>query len=132
MNNLICEYIGDDQVKLTHSLSGTNIRTDLPPDNKGKGRTFSPTDLLVSSLGACILSTMAIVAKRENKEITGTEISLVKHMADNPRRIAKIDGTLKFPKSFSTEERDKFLHYINACPVHHSLNPSIVIDIKPL
>ena len=132
MNNIIAEYIGDDQVKLTHTLSGTNINTDLPPDNKGKGRTFSPTDLLVSSLGSCILLTMVLAAKRDNKEVTGISITLLKHMSDNPRRISLIDGTITFPPNFSNEEREKYMHYIKACPVHHSLNPSLVIDIKPV
>ena len=53
-------YAGDDQVELTHGLSGTKLLTDLPPDNGGKGRTFSPTDLAAASVAPNALIDVAL------------------------------------------------------------------------
>ena len=55
-------YLGDLRTKATHLQSGNELITDAPLDNQGKGEAFSPTDLLVTSFGSCMLTIIGIAA----------------------------------------------------------------------
>ena len=96
MNNFEVKYQGDLRTKITHLDSGSVINTDAPKDNHGLGKTFSPTDLLCSSLASCILTIMAIAVEKKGIVILGATAIVKKTMTNNPRRIAKIDIDLTF------------------------------------
>src|SRR4051794_18286097 len=100
-------YIGELRTEATHLQSGTKIITDAPTDNQGKGEAFSPTDLLAASLTSCMLTTMAIKAKIANIDIDidNTLCSTTKIMAANPRRVAEIVISFKFPKQYNEKEQ---------------------------
>ena len=53
-------YTGELRTTCTHVASGNQILTDAPLDNKGKGEFFSPTDLVATALGSCVLTIMGI------------------------------------------------------------------------
>lgn len=127
---LISKYLGDDKVEIIHTPTGEKIITDLPPDNGGKGRKFSPTDLVAAALSSCILTIMGVSAKKDKIELEGTEIEIEKEMAANPRRIAKFTGKIRFPKHISQEQRKKLMTVLKTCPVTKSLHPNIILDIK--
>jgi len=122
-------YAGDDQVELTHGLSGSKIVTDLPPDNGGRGRTFSPTDLAAASVASCVLSIMAKLAAREGIKFEGASIEIEKHMQEGPRRIAALTGTVKLPAGITALQREKLAACIKACPVSRSLHPDIKLEL---
>ena len=71
-------YLGDLRTEATHVLSGNKIITDAPPDNKGKGEAFSPTDLLATALGSCMITIMGIAAREHGFNIDGTQANIVK------------------------------------------------------
>jgi putative redox protein len=123
-------YAGDDQVELTHGLSGSKMLTDLPPDNGGRGRTFSPTDLAAASVASCVLSIMAKLAARESIKFEGASIEIEKHMQENPRRIARLTGVITLPPGLEPKQREKFLACVKACPVTRSLNPDIALEFE--
>ncbi len=125
-------YAGDDQVELTHGLSGSRLLTDLPPDNGGRGRTFSPTDLAAASVASCVLSIMAKVAAREGIKFEGAAIELEKTMAEGPRRIAALTGTVRLPAGLTAAQRDKLMACVKACPVSRSLHPDLKLELKCL
>ncbi|HXS37502.1 MAG TPA: OsmC family protein, partial [Flavipsychrobacter sp.] len=91
-------YQGGLRTLCTHIQSGSTIETDAPTDNRGKGERFSPTDLVATALGTCIVTTMGIKANDHNINIDGTECEVEKIMASNPRRIAEVKVNIKFPK----------------------------------
>ena len=62
MTKIKCFYLGDLKCEAKHLKSGNKIKTDAPLDHCGKGENFSPTDLLATSLGTCLLTIMAIKA----------------------------------------------------------------------
>ncbi|HNT97205.1 MAG TPA: OsmC family protein [Elusimicrobiales bacterium] len=126
------EYIGDEQVRLTHGPTGAVIVTDLPPDNGGKGRMFSPTDLFASSLASCVLTIMAKVAARENIPFEGSSIDIVKEMTEAPRRVARFAARVKLPAGLAAPQREKLLACVKACPVHRSLHPDIKVEFSEL
>ncbi len=118
-------YIGDGRVESTHGPTNSKIVTDLPPDNGGKGRLFSPTDLFATSLSSCILTIMAKFAEKNNIDITGGTIEIEKIMLDNPRRIGKLLATITFPDHVDEKNKNKLKACINACPIHRSIHPKI-------
>ena len=126
---ITCNYTGDNQTELVHGPTGARITTDLPPDNGGKGRTFSPTDLFAASLASCALTIMAKLAQREGADFSGAAIEVEKVMAtEPPRRVAEFRLRVKLPQGIAPEKREKYLAGIKACPVHMSLHPDIKVS----
>ncbi len=124
------EYLGEFQTQMEHLDSGDKYKTDLPKDNGGQGRTFSPTDLLAGALSSCVLTIMGKVADRDGVDLKGTVIELEKHMQDKPRRVSKIEGKILFPEQLSDKYRAKYLKFINSCPVGQSLHPDIEVNFS--
>jgi uncharacterized OsmC-like protein len=124
-------YKGDLRCECTHLQSGTQIETDAPTDNRGKGERFSPTDTLCVALATCIVTTMALKANDMNINLAGTKIDVTKHMIADPRRIGKIDIVLHFDSILHLEEKDKTIlkRVGDNCPVAKSLHPDLEIDI---
>src|SRR5512133_1301131 len=83
-------YKGDLRTEMTHVRSGSVIITDAPPDNKGKGEYFSPTDLVASALGSCIFTIMGIAAREHGFSIDGSTCAITKIMTEKPRKIGEI------------------------------------------
>src|ERR1700712_2019182 len=94
-------YVGGFRTNNTHLQSGTQIITDAPTDNQGKGEAFSPTDLLATSLGTCMLTTMAIRTAEDGIDMDGATCEITKVMAANPRRVSQIEVSIKFPKEYT-------------------------------
>ncbi len=116
-------------MKMSHQLSGTTVLTDPPLDNGGQGLSFSPTDLVATALGACMMSVMAIHAKKQQTSLEGMACHVEKHMsADLPRRIIRLDVLIMLPRHLSMTQRQELETIANNCPVIHSLHPGV--DIK--
>ncbi len=122
-------YLGDLHCEITHGPSQTKISTDAPKDNMGRGEAFSPTDLVGVALGSCIVTTMAIVAKRDEVPFIGATYHVTKEMNNNPRTIAKLSVLLKLPKATPPEYRKKLEHIAMTCPVHRSLANNVEMPI---
>ncbi|MCL2347798.1 MAG: OsmC family protein [Planctomycetaceae bacterium] len=129
MTKISCMYNGDGLNLLKHPDNGVEIQTDLPPDNGGKGRYFSPTDLFASSLAACAVTIMGKMAETRGKSIAGTKVDIEKVMAADPRRVAKISLKFTFPASVDETDKQKYLASIHACPVHNSLGKDVEVEI---
>jgi putative redox protein len=127
-------YEGNLRCEATHLQSGTVIETDAPTDNRGKGERFSPTDTICVGLATCVMTTMALKATDMGIELKGTQIELTKHMKNDPRRIAQIDVTLKFPETLKLEEKDKVIlqRIGDNCPVAKSLSSEVKQNIQYL
>jgi putative redox protein len=127
MTTIISTYQGSLHCEAIHEPSGSTLATDAPKDNHGKGETFSPTDLMATALGTCILTLMGITARKLGINIEGAASRVEKTMsATPPRRIAKLTTTITMPAGNYTEEQKKALiHAANTCPVHQSLHPEI-------
>jgi len=119
-------YKGNLRTKATHVKSGNEIISDAPVDNHGKGEAFSPTDLLATSLGSCMLTTIGIAAKTHGFNIDGTTASVIKIMASNPRRVSGVEVSLDFPE-ISYDDHTKMIIEKAAltCPVALSLHPDL-------
>ena len=123
-------YLGDLRTSAIHLQSGTEILSDAPLDNNGKGAAFSPTDMLATSLGSCMMTIMAIKAKDMNVDLTGSTVGVVKAMQTEPRRIGKIGIEMNMNASVSDKEKIILERVAINCPVHLSLNPAIEKEIR--
>ncbi len=124
-------YLGDLRTENEHLQSGNKILTDAPTDNQGKGEYFSPTDLLATALGNCIMTIMGIKARDNGIDIKGTEIEVTKIMASDPRRVAEVVVEFTFPKKNYTEEEKKLVESVaGTSPVPLSLHPDLKQTIK--
>jgi putative redox protein len=119
-------YNGGLRTSAVHERSGNEIITDAPVDNKGKGEAFSPTDLLATSLGNCMLTIIGIAAAEHGFNIDGTTCEITKIMAEGPRRVAEIVAVLSFPAQDYTEKDKKIIERSAlTCPVFYSLHPDL-------
>jgi putative redox protein len=119
-------YLGDLRVEAQHGPSQTTLITDAPVDNQGRGESFSPTDLVGSALGACMLTLMGIVARRHQLDLSGATARVNKEMsATAPRRIARLTVEIHVPREFAAEDKTRLEQAALTCPVHHSLHPDI-------
>lgn len=123
-------YKGNLRCEASHEPSGTTLLTDAPKDNQGLAASFSPTDLVATALGTCILTTMEIVARRMDIALDGATATVEKEMATQPsRKIGKLSVHLTIPVKVSDEARQKLEHAAHACPVHKSLHPDVQMPI---
>lgn len=119
-------YLGDLRTENEHLQSGNKIITDAPTDNQGKGEAFSPTDLLATALGNCIMTIMGIKARDNGIDITGTEIEITKIMASEPRRVTEVIVEFHFPKKGYTDEEKQIVESVaGISPVPLSLHPDL-------
>ena len=123
-------YRGANKVELTHGPSGTVLTTVPPVDNQGDGSSFSPTDLVATGLGACMLSLIALVGERSGLPLVGMTVAVRKHMSAAPRRIGKLEVEIHLPAALSADDRTKLERAALTCPVHHSLHPEIEIPVS--
>jgi putative redox protein len=121
----ITTYLGEKHCSIMHEPSSAVIDTDAPKDNNGRGESFSPTDLVGAALASCILTTMAIVAERDNIVIKGSKAEVEKEMAANPRTIGALHVKITLPKAIPEDYRRKLEHIAHTCPVHRSLHPDM-------
>ena len=125
------EYQGDLHCRAIHGPSGSELNTDAPKDNRGRGESFSPTDLVATALGACMLTIMGIAARTLNIDIAGATATVEKEMtAAPPRRIERLTVRIRVPQSISAENRQKLERAAHTCPVHKSLHPDIQTPIE--
>ncbi len=124
------EYKGNLRTEAIHIESGKKILTDAPKDNFGNGESFSPTDLLATSLSACMLSIMGIVARRDNIDIVGIKTEITKVMYSEPRRVGEIHVKIFMPTSLIEKQRTILENAAHTCPVAKSLHPDIIQKIE--
>ena len=122
-------YVGDLRTTSVHLQSGTEILSDAPKDNHGKGEAFSPTDLVANSLATCMVSIMGIKSRDLKVDLTGSTVEVTKIMQAEPRKIAKIIAV--FDMSVAVDEKTRIILERSAmnCPVLLSLHPDIEKNI---
>ena len=124
------KYDGGLRCTSEHGPSKTTLVTDAPVDNMGKGESFSPTDLVATALGSCVLTTMAIVADRHGWKMEGSQATVEKHMvADPARRIGKLVVSIRMKGEFDARARETLERTAHTCPVHKSLASNVEIPM---
>ncbi|HXB09082.1 MAG TPA: OsmC family protein [Puia sp.] len=125
-------YEGDLRTVARHLQSGTEIETDAPTDNQGKGERFSPTDLVATALGSCMATTMGIKARDLQVDLRGMKLSVQKIMKPDPRRIAAVHIVFDFPAELVVDEKQKAIleRTAHTCPVMYSIHPDLEVKVE--
>lgn len=126
-------YQGELRVEATHGPSGATLSTDAPTDNGGKGASFSPTDLVATALGTCVMTILGLVAERHELDLQGTRVHVTKEMITSPvRRIGSLRTLVTIPKDAVDDPsmRERLEAAARKCPVHQSLHPDIDAPIE--
>ena len=113
----------------THGPSGKQLITDAPVDNMGKGESFSPTDLLATSMLTCIMTIVAIRADSKKVDVAGMTGSVEKTMASGPRRVAKLEVVINLPSGLNMKDRAWLITEGCNCPVCVSVSESMEVDV---
>ena len=124
-------YDGNLRTVATHLKSGTVIETDAPLDNQGRAERFSPSDLVATALGSCMMTIMGIKARDLNIDLTETTIQIEKIMQSEPRRIGAINLTFSFPAQLQLYDKEKSIleRAAHTCPVIYSIHPDIKVNV---
>lgn len=124
-------YEGDLHCVAIHGPSGSELPTDAPVDNQGRGAAFSPTDLVATALGTCILTTMAIYARRKQLPLEGARARVGKEMTtEGPRRIARLTVQVVMPLPADHPEARALVAAADTCPVKRSLHPDVRVETE--
>jgi len=120
------KYTGGLHCEALHGPSHSTISTDAPSDNRGKGESFSPTDLVATALATCMSTTMGIAAEDHKIDLSGLTVRVEKHMSkDAPRRIVGLPSEVHIPLPPDCPQRALLEGAALNCPVHKSLPPEI-------
>lgn len=122
-------YDGNLRCSATHGPSGAELITDAPVDNMGKGESFSPTDLLATSMLTCIMTIVAIRADSKEIDVAGMTGSVEKSMAANPRRVSKLEIIVNLPSNLNIDDRAWLITEGCNCPVCMSVSESMEVDV---
>ena len=125
------QYEGGLRCRAVHGPSGAELVTDAPTDNHGKGASFSPTDLVATALGTCVLTTMGIVAERHGWVLDGSSARVVKVMVSEPtRRIGRLELVVTLPVALDERARTTLERTAHTCPVHRSLGEGVELPMR--
>jgi putative redox protein len=123
-------YEGNLRTVATHLASSNSIVTDAPIDNHGRGEAFSPTDLVATALGSCMLTVMGIKANDLAVDLVGAVVYITKIMGTEPRRIIEIKVRFELKgKIVSDKDRTILERIARTCPVLESLHPDLKKDV---
>jgi putative redox protein len=129
------KYTGELHCDAEHGPSKRTLETEAPPDNQGRGGSFSPTDLVATGLGTCMATLMGIRARARGFDLEGIDIHVKKHMtAAPPRRIARLAVTIRVPaevtaRVLAADARAELEYAANTCPVRLSLLDAIEVPV---
>jgi putative redox protein len=133
--DIFMRYDGELHCQARHAPSSSTLATDAPVDNQGKGTSFSPTDLVATALGTCMLTTMGIVARKQGWNIDGIELQVSKQMTkEPPRKIARLPAKFTVPKqvanALDAAARGQLEHTAKTCPVALSISDTIEVPVS--
>ena len=126
-------YLGQLHCEATHQPSLRKLKTDAPLDNGGKGESFSPTDLIATALGTCVMTILGLVAERHQIDLKGATVHVTKEMVSTPiRRIGSLRTVVTLPAGRVTDPamRERLEAAARKCPVHQSLHADIDAPIE--
>ncbi|MEN9281509.1 MAG: hypothetical protein RL594_444 [Bacteroidota bacterium] len=131
MVEITLTYDGDLRTRASHGPSGTELITDAPVDNHGKGESYSPTDLLATALGSCMLTYVGLAANKHGWDVRGTTVTVKKEMIADPlRRIGRLTVDIYVPLELTDQDLAIIEQAVVTCPVKQSISERIQVPLS--
>jgi len=123
MSNIEVFYEGNFSTRCIHIESSMELKTCMTK--------LSPTDLFAASLGACVLTVMALSAEKMGIDFSKAKAVILKEMSKTPpRRVSALTVQFFCPISLSEEMKQCLETAAKECPIHHSLHPDIKVEFQ--
>lgn len=130
MVEITLTYDGELRTTAVHGPSSTKLITDAPVDNHGRGESFSPTDLLATALGSCMLTYVGLTANKHGWDVRGTTVKVKKEMIADPiRRIGRLTVSIHLPIELTNAELAIIEQAVITCPVKESISERIEVPL---
>ena len=124
------KYEGQLRTSAEHIASNSQIITDAPVDNHGKGEAFSPTDLVAAALTSCMITIMGIEANKRSIDLQGLSANTTKIMQQTPRKIAEIRIEFTWEDcNISEADRKHLKERALKCPVALSVSSELLQNV---
>ena len=118
-------YTGNLSTLMVHGPSGKSLRTAVPVDNQGDGSSFLPTDLAAAAFASCMVTIMGIAARDHDIDLDGLTFRVEKHMAAEPRRIARLPVRIEMPAGLTSDQLELLENAARSCPMCSSLSEAM-------
>lgn len=126
MEKIKVTYNGNMATTAICAKSPITLHTDGSAQSHAEGTAYTPVDMLVSSLGACMLSMMGFMASKKDFSIDGATASISYTQDESTHRVETISVTFGFEGITLGDAEKKILSAAaKACPVGASLHPDI-------
>ena len=110
---------------------GKTVGMDCP--YTGKGEEFSPTNLVESALGGCMLMAMGTYAIQHNIDLTGTKMDVHITATHKPiMRFDEVEVIVTRPEGISEKTGKRLERAAEGCPIKNSLAEGIPVRVKYL
>jgi len=120
--------IGRDQYVTWLTAGAHTFCADEPEDNGGKNEGPSPTELVLSGLAACTVSTLRMYADRKGWPMEEARIELgIRVERTDDGQLSLIESELSLVGPLDHAQRERLVEIARKCPIHRMLTHEIRI-----
>lgn len=104
-------------------------RADEPPTKNGEDTGPAPYELLLGSLAACTVITLAMYARHKGIEIAAVEARYeFDRVKEDGATVERIRSRVRIEGDFDEAQRNRLGQIVHRCPVHRSLEHGLRIE----
>lgn len=126
MQEIKVTYDGNMKTTATCGRSEIALKTDNSAESAASGTTCTPVDMFVTSLGACMLSIMGMMAAKRGLDISGATVAMTYTSDEATHRVTSVNATFRLGGiELSDADKRMLQAAARACPVGASISPDI-------
>jgi len=128
----------DETLRTSIRARQHTVYADEPAQDGGIDSAPTPMELMLGALGACMVITLQLYARRKNWPLEGVDIALEQQRftgKEHPKYqgeaqfVHEIRDQMVFRGPLTEEQRARLLEIAGRCPVHRLIeNPVIFVD----
>lgn len=108
------------------------VATDMAPADGGKGKGFTPAELLAGALGACMAMQVQGYCDANGYQDGDVAVSLAFEFMGKPKRIGAIVADIELPRGFPEGEKEAVRRLAEEAVICETLRhpPEVDLDIQ--
>jgi len=121
--------IGRETYASRMTMRGHTVQADEPVDNGGKDLGPTPTELVLSGLAACTVTTLRMYADKKGWDVDRIEVELsIQILKTETGQSSQIKSVIEISGEVTEDQKLRMLDIARKCPVHKLLTNPIQID----